>query len=56
MSQLESLTQFFKDNVPPRAMLAFNSEMDEMQYIPAQKDLGLGQYRLAILRSTALFS
>lgn len=56
MSQLESLTQFFKDNVPPRAMLAFSSEMDEMQYIPAQKDLGLGQYRLAILRSTALFS
>lgn len=56
MSQLESLTQFFKDNVPPRAMLGFSSEMDELQYIPAQKDLGLGQYRLAILRSTALLS
>ncbi|WP_423732317.1 phage tail protein [Hafnia paralvei] len=56
MSQLESLTQFFKDNVPPRAMLGFRSEMDELQYIPAQKDLGLGQYRLAILRSTALLS
>lgn len=55
-TQLESLTAFFKDNVPARAMTEFSSVVDEMQFIPAAKDLGLEQYRQAVIRYDALLS
>lgn len=55
-SRLDSLTTFFSSNLPERAMMAFTSEMDDMQVIPAQKDLGLNQYRLSILKYDAIFT
>lgn len=55
-TQLESLTAFFRENVPARAMGGFTSVMDEMQFIPAAKDLGLGQYRQAVIRYSAVLS
>jgi hypothetical protein len=55
-TQLESLTAFFRENVPARAMQGFSSVMDEMRFIPAAKDLGLDQYRQAVIRYDALFS
>lgn len=55
-TQLESLTAFFRANVPPRAMTAFSSVMDEMQFIPAAKDLGLDQYRQAVIRYSAVLA
>ncbi|STB15100.1 Uncharacterised protein [Citrobacter freundii] len=32
-TQLESLTAFFQQNVPPRAMQSFDSVLDEMKFI-----------------------
>lgn len=55
-SRLDSLTAFFTDNLPERAMMAFTSEMDDLQVIPAQKNLGLNQYRLSILKYDAIFT
>lgn len=55
-SRIASLERFFKENVPVRAMQSFNSVIDDLQYIPAQKDLGLDQYRLAIIRSSAVLA
>lgn len=47
-TQIQSLTAFFQENVPPRAMQSFDSVLDEMKFIPAAKDYGLGQYRQAV--------
>lgn len=55
-TQLENLTEFFKQNVPGRAMQRFDSVLDEMEFIPAAKDLGLEQYRLAVIRYDAVLS
>lgn len=55
-TQIESLTAFFKQNVPPRAMQSFDSVLDEMKFIPAAKDYGLGQYRQAVIRYDAVLS
>ncbi|EFE63336.1 phage tail protein [Escherichia coli] len=55
-TQLESLTAFFRQNVPPRAMQSFDSVMDEMECIPAAKDYGLDQYRQAVIRYDAVLS
>ncbi|EQA0847638.1 phage tail protein [Citrobacter braakii] len=55
-TQLESLTAFFRQNVPPRAMQSFDSVLDEMKFIPAAKDYGLGQYRQAVIRYDAVIS
>ncbi|MBS0851261.1 phage tail protein [Enterobacter sp. JGM127] len=55
-TQLENLTAFFKDNVPERAMRSFTSVLDEMEFVPAAKDLGLGQYRQAVIRYDAVLS
>ncbi|EAN7652328.1 phage tail protein [Salmonella enterica] len=55
-TQLESLTAFFQQNVPPRAMQSFDSVLDEMKFIPAAKDYGLGQYRQAVIRYDAVIS
>lgn len=56
MSQLKELTDFIVTNMPPRAMQGFDSQMDEVVFIPAQRDNGLGQYRLAIIRYNAVLT
>lgn len=56
MSQLKELTDFILTNMPPRAMQGFDSQMDEVVFIPAQRDNGLGQYRLAIIRYNAVLT
>lgn len=55
-TQLESLTEFFCQNVPERAQQGFDSIIDEMQVVPAAKDLGLSQYRQAVIRYSAVLS
>lgn len=55
-TQLDSLTAFFRANVPERAQQGFSSLMDEMRVVPAAKDLGQGQYRQAVIRYSALLS
>jgi len=55
-TQLEDLTAFFQQNVPARAMQSFDSVLDEMEFIPAAKDLGLEQYRQAVIRYDAVLS
>lgn len=52
-TQLESLTAFFRANVPERAMQSFSSLIDEMRIVPAERDLGMGQYRQAVIRYSA---
>lgn len=56
MSQLKQLTDFLIANMPKRAMQGFDSQMDEITFIPAQRDNGLGQYRLAIIRYNAVLT
>jgi hypothetical protein len=56
MSQLKSLTAFITEAVPPSVMAGFDSRMDEIQLIPAHRDNGLGQYRLAIIRYKAVLT
>lgn len=56
MSQLKELTDFLIANMPKRAMQGFDSQMDEITFIPAQRDNGLGQYRLAIIRYSAVLT
>jgi len=55
MSQLDELTAFITANMPKRTFTGtgFASFMDEMKFIPAQRDLGLDQYRLAVIRYDA---
>lgn len=55
-TQLDSLTAFFRANVPERARERFDSQIDGMQVISAARDMGNGQYRLSVLRYTALIS
>jgi hypothetical protein len=55
-TQLESLTAFFKENVPARAMQSFDSIVDELGLVLAAKDMGLDQYRQAIVRYDAVLS
>ncbi|QCT18489.1 phage tail protein [Jejubacter calystegiae] len=56
MSQLDALTRFLAENMPTRAMQGFDSQMDGVEFIPAQRDLGLNQYRLAIIKYNAVLS
>lgn len=56
MSQLKQLTDFLITNMPKRAVQGFDSQMDEITFIPAQRDNGLGQYRLAIIRYNAVLT
>ncbi|CQJ45000.1 phage tail protein [Yersinia rohdei] len=57
MSQLQSLTAFVQGNLPQRLRkLEFNSDMDELRFIPAQRDLGLDQYQLALMQFDAVLS
>ena len=53
MSLLNSMTEFVTSNMPERAMEGFESLMDEVRFVPAARDLGGGQYRLAIMQYTA---
>lgn len=55
-TQLDSLTAFFMQNVPERAGRGFDSQIDGMKVISAARDMGNGQYRLSVLRYTALLS
>lgn len=55
-TQLDSLTAFFRANVPERAMKGFSSLIDEMRIIPAAKDLGQEQYRQTVIRYSALIA
>ncbi|WP_411705643.1 phage tail protein [Edaphovirga cremea] len=56
MSQIESLTDFLTENMPPRAMHQFVSEIQDATLPPAAKALGLGQRRLGIFRYNAALS
>ncbi|WP_333891744.1 phage tail protein [Atlantibacter subterraneus] len=56
MSQLDDLTGFLLANMPKRAMQGFDSQMDEIVFIPAQRETGLGQYRLSVMRYNAVLT
>lgn len=57
MSKLQRLTQFLKANLPERVWKTeFTSEMDEIQFIPAQKEVGLDQYQMLIQKFEAVIA
>lgn len=57
MSKLQRLTQFLKTNLPDRVCkVEFSSEMDEIQFISAHKDLGLEQYQMMIQQYIAIIA
>ncbi|CAM3633281.1 phage tail protein [Yersinia ruckeri] len=57
MSKLQRLTAFIEANLPERLRgLEFDSAMDEVSFIPAQRDLGLDQYQLALMTFDAVLS
>lgn len=57
MSKLDSLTQFIKAHLPARiANLEFTSDMDGLRFIPAQRELGLDQYQLAVMQFEVVLS
>lgn len=57
MTKLQSLTHFLKANLPERVcQVEFTSEMDEIQFIRAHKNLGLNQYQMMIRQCDALIS
>lgn len=56
MSQIESLTAYLEQNMPPRAMQFFNSEINDAHLMHAAKAMGLGQRRIGLFRYNALLS
>ncbi|MCC8375363.1 phage tail protein [Photorhabdus sp. HUG-39] len=57
MSKLHHLTAFLRENLPERlCKIEFTSEMDEIRFIPAQRDLGLGQYQMFIQQYEAVIA
>ena len=55
MSKLQSLTNFLKANLPERVCkVEFTSEMDEIQFIPAHKEVGIDQYQMMIQQFDAV--
>ena len=56
MSQLDALTAFVTQHLPSRVMQGFDSFMDEISFISAQRDLGEGQYQLAVMQFDAVLS
>ena len=58
MSQLDALSTFVTHSMPARTFkgAGFSSYMDELSFIPAQRDLGLEQYRLAVIRYNAVLA
>lgn len=56
MSQLESLTAFITDNMPPEAMQMFSSSMDDCELVRSAKALGNEQIRIGVLTYSARLS
>ncbi|EPN2803318.1 phage tail protein [Serratia marcescens] len=56
MTELESLTTFIAENMPPRAMQMFLPTSEGGELIRSHKALGLGQIRIGVLRYTATLS
>jgi hypothetical protein len=56
MNELESLTAFITQNLPPRAMYMFQSTMEDCEILRSAKALGLGQKRIGIMRYSATLS
>lgn len=56
MSQLESLTAFITDHLPPEAMQMFSSSMDDCELVRSGKALGNGQRRIGVLTYSARLS
>ncbi|RQM39128.1 phage tail protein [Erwinia psidii] len=56
MSQIESLTGFLSEHMPPRAMQFFESAIEDARLIYAVKALGLGQRRVGVFRYNAALS
>ena len=57
MSKLQQLTDFLKKNLHEGVCsVEFSSEMDSIQFIPAQRDLGNGQYRMHIQQYDAVIA
>ena len=56
MSQLESLTAFITDHLPPEAMQMFSSSMDDCELVRNAKALGNNQTRIGVLTYSARLS
>ncbi|ENR4352124.1 phage tail protein [Salmonella enterica] len=56
MSQLESLTAFITENLPPDAMQMFSSSMEDCELVRNAKALGNNQRRIGVLTYTARLS
>lgn len=56
MNQIESLTAFITENLPPNVMQVFESGMDDCELQRNSKALGLGQKRIGVLRYNARLS
>lgn len=56
MSQLDDLTRFLRKHMPKRVMTDFDSQMDSIEFIPAQRDMGMGQYRLSVMKYEAVLT
>jgi len=56
MSQLESLTAFITENLPPDAMQMFSSSMDDCELVRSAKALGNNQTRIGVLTYSARLS
>mgnify|MGYP004465935383 CR=1 FL=1 len=56
MSQLESLTAFITENLPPDAMQMFSSSMDDCELVRNAKALGNNQRRIGVLTYSARLS
>ncbi|ENK5856429.1 phage tail protein, partial [Escherichia coli] len=54
MNQLESLTAFITENLPPDAMQFFMSSQEDAQLIRSQKALGNDQIRMGVMTYTGV--
>ncbi|WP_228858787.1 phage tail protein [Xenorhabdus sp. PB61.4] len=55
MNKLQQLTTFLRENLPElTGKTEFTSEMGEIRFIQAQRDLGLGQYQMFIQKYKAV--
>ncbi|WP_086112527.1 phage tail protein [Xenorhabdus beddingii] len=55
MSKLQQLTAFLRENLPEFICETdFSSEVEEIRFIQAQRDLGLGQYQMFIQKYKAV--
>ncbi|WP_340621651.1 phage tail protein [Xenorhabdus siamensis] len=55
MNKLQQLTTFLRENLPElTCKTEFTSEMGEIRFIQAQRDLGLGQYQMFIQKYKAV--